>query len=100
MERLLQWVFAKVIRTGNLRITTAGGSSFSIGDGTGKPLAIRFTTRKAERGVRVHEQAGILDAYRSSDERALGIFGVHGDEAVQPQLERVEVRDRGVVFDQ
>src|SRR5262249_18876096 len=63
MERLLQWVFAKVIRTGNLRITTAGGSSFSIGDGTGKPLAIRFTTRKAERGVLIHPELRFGEGY-------------------------------------
>ena len=63
MERLLQWVFAKVIRTGNLRITTAGGSSFSIGDGTGKPLAIRFTTREAERGVLIHPELRFGEGY-------------------------------------
>jgi len=63
MERLLQWVFRKEIRTGNLRITTAGGSSFSIGDGTGKPLAIRFTTRKAERGVLIHPELRFGEGY-------------------------------------
>ena len=62
-ERLLQWVSTKEIRTGNLRITTAGGSSFSIGDGTGKPLAIRFTTREAERGVLIHPELRFGEGY-------------------------------------
>ena len=51
MERLLRWAFGNVVRTGNLRITTARGSSFTVGDGTGKPLAMRFTSADAERGV-------------------------------------------------
>src|SRR5207247_2405649 len=40
-----------LIRAGNLRVTTAGGSTFTVGDGTGPRAAIRFTTRAAERGV-------------------------------------------------
>src|SRR4029077_664783 len=48
MERLLRWAFGNVVRTGNLRITTARGSSFTVGDGTGKPLAMRFTSAHAE----------------------------------------------------
>ncbi|HEY7245469.1 MAG TPA: cyclopropane-fatty-acyl-phospholipid synthase family protein [Xanthobacteraceae bacterium] len=63
MERLLQWVFEKVIRAGNLRITTAGGSSFSVGDGTGRPLAIRFTRPDAERGVLMHPELRFGEAY-------------------------------------
>jgi cyclopropane-fatty-acyl-phospholipid synthase len=63
MERLLQWVFGKVIRRGNLRITTAKGSSFIIGDGTGRPLAIRFTTAAAERGVLLHPELRFGEGY-------------------------------------
>ncbi len=63
MERLLHWVFTKVIRAGNLRITTAGGSTFTVGDGTGKPLAIRFTTAEAERSVLIHPELRFGEAY-------------------------------------
>jgi hypothetical protein len=38
------------IRAGNLRVTTAAGSTLALGDGTGAPVAIRFTTGAAERG--------------------------------------------------
>jgi cyclopropane-fatty-acyl-phospholipid synthase len=51
MDRLLRAVFGRLIRAGNLRVTTAGGSTFTVGDGTGTRAAIRFTTRAAERGV-------------------------------------------------
>jgi cyclopropane-fatty-acyl-phospholipid synthase len=44
MDRLLQIIFASYIRTGNLRITTATGRTFTLGDGTGQPLAVRFTS--------------------------------------------------------
>jgi cyclopropane-fatty-acyl-phospholipid synthase len=51
MDRLLRAGFGSLIRAGNLRVTTAGGSAFTLGDGTGSRAAIRFTTRAAERGV-------------------------------------------------
>jgi len=63
MERMLHWVFAKVIRSGNLRITTAKGSSFAVGDGAGEPLAIRFTTADAERGVLMHPELRFGEGY-------------------------------------
>ena len=48
MDRLLRIAFEKLIRVGNLQVSTAGGSTFTFGDGTGSPVAIRFTTRAAE----------------------------------------------------
>jgi cyclopropane-fatty-acyl-phospholipid synthase len=63
MDRLLRWVFANVIRTGNLRITTARGSSFTVGDGTGEPLGIRFTTADMERGVLLHPELRFGEGY-------------------------------------
>jgi cyclopropane-fatty-acyl-phospholipid synthase len=63
MERLLRWAFGNVVRTGNLRITTARGSSFTVGDGTGKPLAMRFTSAHAERGVLMHPELRFGEAY-------------------------------------
>jgi cyclopropane-fatty-acyl-phospholipid synthase len=51
MDRLLRLAFEKLIRVGNLRISTAGGSIFTVGDGSGTPVAIRFTTRAVERRI-------------------------------------------------
>jgi cyclopropane-fatty-acyl-phospholipid synthase len=48
MDRLLQFLLAHFIRRGNFRVTTSRGTVFTFGDGTGEPVAIRFTTRAAE----------------------------------------------------
>ena len=49
MDWLLRIALQNLIRAGNLRVTTARGSTLSFGDGTGKPIAIRFVTTAAER---------------------------------------------------
>ena len=48
MDRLLRVVCQTLFRTGDLRVTTAAGSTFSCGDGSGTPVAIRFASRAAE----------------------------------------------------
>ncbi len=63
MDRLLQWALEKLIRGGNLRVTTASGSTFAFGDGSGKPAAIRFTSRAAELGVLIDPQFRFGEAY-------------------------------------
>ena len=63
MGRLLRAVFGSLIRAGNLRVTTAGGSTFILGDGTGARFAIRFTTRAAERGVLFDPAVKFGEAY-------------------------------------
>jgi hypothetical protein len=63
MDRLLRMGFEKLIRVGNLRVSTAGGSTFTFGDGTGRPVTIRFTTRAAEGRVLIDpEQTTIVEA--------------------------------------
>jgi len=63
MDRLLRLMFGRLVRTGNLRVTTAGGRTFTLGDGTGTPAAIRFTTRAAERGVLLDPALKFGEAY-------------------------------------
>lgn len=63
MDRLLRAVFARSIRTGNLRVTTARGSRFTVGGGTGTRAAIRFTTRAAERGILLDPALKFGEAY-------------------------------------
>ena len=63
MDRLLRVVLQKLIRTGILRITTAQGSTFTFGDGTGTPVAIRFMTRAAECGVLLDPELKFGEAY-------------------------------------
>src|ERR1700730_6849482 len=55
--------FDKLIRVGSLRVSTAGGSTFTLGDGTGRPVAIRFTTRAAEGRVLIDPELKFGEAY-------------------------------------
>src|SRR5262249_47997200 len=63
MDRLLRAIFGRLVRAGNLRVTTAAGSIFTFGDGTGAPAAIRFATRVAERGVLLDPTLKFGEAY-------------------------------------
>ncbi len=63
MDRLLRMAFEKLIGEGNLRVSTAGGSTFTFGDGTGRPVAIRFTTRAAEGRVLIDPELRFGEAY-------------------------------------
>jgi cyclopropane-fatty-acyl-phospholipid synthase len=63
MDRLLRVALEKLIRVGNIRVTTAGGSAFALGNRTGRPVAIRFITRAAERGVLLDPELRFGEAY-------------------------------------
>jgi cyclopropane-fatty-acyl-phospholipid synthase len=63
MNRLLDLLLRRFVRRGTLRITTADGSAFSFGDGTGRPVAIRFMTPSAQRGVVIDPEVRLGEAY-------------------------------------
>src|SRR5690349_21197778 len=63
MDRLLVFLLKRFVRRGTLRITTAGGAVFLVGDGTGRPVAIRFTTPAAQRGVILDPELRLGEAY-------------------------------------
>jgi cyclopropane-fatty-acyl-phospholipid synthase len=63
MDRLLQVALERLVRSGNLRVTTASGSTFNLGDGSGKPVAIRFATHAAERGILIDPEVKFGEAY-------------------------------------
>jgi cyclopropane-fatty-acyl-phospholipid synthase len=63
MERLLRLALRHFIHAGNLRVTTAGGTVFTFGDGSGPPTAIRFTTRAAQCGVLFDPELKFGEAY-------------------------------------
>ncbi len=63
MERLLRSLLSRFIRKGNLRLTTAGGTTFTFGDGSGKPVAIRFTSKAAERACLLDPELKLGEAY-------------------------------------
>ena len=63
MDRLLQLVLASIVRTGSLRVTTARGRSFTLGDGTGKPAAVRFNNSWALLSVLLDPELRLGEAY-------------------------------------
>jgi cyclopropane-fatty-acyl-phospholipid synthase len=63
MNRLVGIALKKFVRAGNLRITTAGGATYTLGDGTGPQVALRFTTRAAERAVILDPELKLGESY-------------------------------------
>ncbi|MEA2952440.1 MAG: cyclopropane-fatty-acyl-phospholipid synthase, partial [Alphaproteobacteria bacterium] len=63
MEWLLAIVLRPYIRRGNFSLTTSGGRTFTLGDGTGKPVAVRFTSRAAEWGLLLDPELKFGEAY-------------------------------------
>jgi cyclopropane-fatty-acyl-phospholipid synthase len=51
MDWMLQLLLRPFLRQGNFRLRTSSGKVFTFGDGTGKPAAVRFTTRATERAI-------------------------------------------------
>jgi cyclopropane-fatty-acyl-phospholipid synthase len=67
MRWLLHSVFSSFVRRGNLRVTTADGRSFVLGDGTGTPLAVRFKSRRAQIGAVLDPELKVGEAYMDGD---------------------------------
>jgi cyclopropane-fatty-acyl-phospholipid synthase len=63
VDRLLQWGLKRFIRRGNLSVTTASGFVFHFGDGSGPPVAVRFTTKAAQRAVMLDPEVKIGETY-------------------------------------
>jgi cyclopropane-fatty-acyl-phospholipid synthase len=63
MDRLLELLLKRFVRRGNLRLTTARGFVFAVGDGTGNPVAVRFTSKSAQRGVLLDPELKLGEAY-------------------------------------
>jgi len=63
VDRLLPWLLTRFIRRGTLRLTTAAGKTYSFGDGTGNPVAVRFTTAQAQRAVLLDPELKLGEAY-------------------------------------
>jgi cyclopropane-fatty-acyl-phospholipid synthase len=63
MERLLRAFLRQFIRRGTLRLTTAGGTTFTVGNGNGPAAAVRFTSKAAELGVLLDPEVKLGEAY-------------------------------------
>lgn len=63
MDRLLQFLLRTFVRRGTFRVTTARGTTFTFGDGTGTPVSVRFTTSSAEWGILLDPELKFGEAY-------------------------------------
>jgi cyclopropane-fatty-acyl-phospholipid synthase len=63
MDWLLRALITRLIRRGNLRLTSAHGTQMTFGDGTGPPIAARFTRRSTELAVMAEPELKLGEAY-------------------------------------
>jgi len=63
MDRLLEWLLRRFVHRGTLRVTTASGSVFTVGDGGAPAVAIRFTSAAAQRGALIDPEIRLGEAY-------------------------------------
>jgi len=63
MDWLLRLLITRLIRHGNLRLTTARGSVIWVGDRRGPPIAARFTSWQAAVGVLLEPELKLGEAY-------------------------------------
>src|SRR6202140_2935146 len=53
----------RLVRRGSFTITTAAGQTYTFGDGRGPPVAVRFTSAKAQRSVLLDPELKFGEAY-------------------------------------
>jgi cyclopropane-fatty-acyl-phospholipid synthase len=63
MDRLLQFLLKIFVRRGTFRLTTSRGTTFTFGDGSGRPVAVRFLSRAAEWGILLDPELKLGEAY-------------------------------------
>jgi cyclopropane-fatty-acyl-phospholipid synthase len=63
MDRLLRSLLTKFIRRGSIGFTTARGTKFTCGDGTGDPVHVRFVTAEAERRIMLNPELALGEAF-------------------------------------
>lgn len=63
MTSRLEDLLTRIIRKGNFRVTFADGRTKTIGDGSGEPVALRFTDEKAENELVTDPQLKLGEIY-------------------------------------
>src|ERR1700731_106241 len=53
----------RLVRRGSFTVTTAAGQTYTFGDGRGPPVAVRFTSAKAQRSVLLDPELKLGEAY-------------------------------------
>ena len=63
MDRLLRALLQNFISRGALTVTTSRGTTFACGDGSGRPVAIRFASRATELGLLLDPELKLGEAF-------------------------------------
>src|SRR5882762_6852462 len=63
MDRLLRYFLGQFVRRGTMIFTTASGDIFTCGDGTGRPVSVRFMSRRTERRILLNPELALGEAY-------------------------------------
>jgi len=63
MDRLLRALLQSFIRRGALTVTTSRGTTFTCGNGSGRPVAIRFASRATELGLLLDPELKLGEAF-------------------------------------
>ena len=63
MDNMLRAFLGQFIRRGSVKVTTATGASFTFGDGTGDPVAVRFSTAETQRRILLNPELALGEAY-------------------------------------
>jgi cyclopropane-fatty-acyl-phospholipid synthase len=63
MDRMLRLALGSIVKRGQLQLTTSRGRVIRIGDGTGKLVAVRMTTRRTEREILLNPELRLAEAY-------------------------------------
>ena len=67
MNVLLQRIFAKLVRIGNLTVTGPDGRPQRFGDGSGEPVHMLIRTRRAERAITFDPTLAVPEAYMDGE---------------------------------
>jgi cyclopropane-fatty-acyl-phospholipid synthase len=63
MDRLLRYFLGQFVRRGTMTFTAASGEQFTCGDGTGRPVSVRFLSRRTERRILLNPELALGEAY-------------------------------------
>lgn len=67
MDRLLRFFLSQFIRRRSVTFTTSSGATFTCGDGTGRPVSVRFLTAEAQRHLLLDPELAIGEIYTDGD---------------------------------
>jgi cyclopropane-fatty-acyl-phospholipid synthase len=63
MDRLLRYFLRQFIRRGTITFTTASGTKFTCGDGTGGPVSARFLTERTQLRILLNPELALGEAF-------------------------------------